>query len=181
MWEHGGSRRIVKSQSLMPHSGGFKEECCGSGGKACLSCQSVAQETKAVRYFECGIQPRAGMAELADAADSKSAGPCGHGGSTPPPGTRMFRINNLQLRPRPYRHIVSGATKRRPSAQSAYAHFYTCRNAPAGQPIALPSAVSTAHRSHTNGYRLPCGLHTLCAQEENPCSSPIANHSIHNG
>ena len=27
------------------------------------------------------------MAELADAADSKSAGPCGHGGSTPPPGT----------------------------------------------------------------------------------------------
>src|ERR1700677_874349 len=31
--------------------------------------------------------PEAGMAELADAADSKSAGPCGHGGSTPPPGT----------------------------------------------------------------------------------------------
>src|SRR5580693_7600194 len=30
---------------------------------------------------------QAGMAELADAADSKSAGPCGHGGSTPPPGT----------------------------------------------------------------------------------------------
>ena len=30
---------------------------------------------------------RAGMAELADAADSKSADPCGHGGSTPPPGT----------------------------------------------------------------------------------------------
>jgi hypothetical protein len=29
----------------------------------------------------------AGMAELADAADSKSADPCGHGGSTPPPGT----------------------------------------------------------------------------------------------
>jgi hypothetical protein len=27
------------------------------------------------------------MAELADAADSKSADPCGHGGSTPPPGT----------------------------------------------------------------------------------------------
>ncbi len=31
--------------------------------------------------------PNAGMAELADAADSKSADPCGHGGSTPPPGT----------------------------------------------------------------------------------------------
>jgi hypothetical protein len=32
----------------------------------------------------------AGMAELADAADSKSAGPRGHGGSTPPPGTNDF-------------------------------------------------------------------------------------------
>jgi hypothetical protein len=38
---------------------------------------------------EVRIQKRskAGMAELADAADSKSADPCGHGGSTPPPGT----------------------------------------------------------------------------------------------
>ena len=27
------------------------------------------------------------MAELADAADSKSADPCDRGGSTPPPGT----------------------------------------------------------------------------------------------
>jgi hypothetical protein len=31
--------------------------------------------------------PLAGMAELADAADSKSADPCDRGGSTPPPGT----------------------------------------------------------------------------------------------
>jgi hypothetical protein len=35
--------------------------------------------------------PLAGMAELADAADSKSAGPCGHGGSTPPPGTNKTK------------------------------------------------------------------------------------------
>jgi hypothetical protein len=35
----------------------------------------------------------AGMAELADAADSKSADPCGRGGSTPPPGTN--KINGL--------------------------------------------------------------------------------------
>lgn len=31
------------------------------------------------------------MAELADAADSKSADPCGHGGSTPPPGTMISK------------------------------------------------------------------------------------------
>ena len=48
---------------------------------------AVAPRSRAVRYFESGFPPRAGMAELADAADSKSAGPCGHGGSTPPPGT----------------------------------------------------------------------------------------------
>ena len=34
---------------------------------------------------------KAGMAELADAADSKSADPCGHGGSTPPPGTNKTK------------------------------------------------------------------------------------------
>ncbi len=33
----------------------------------------------------------AGMAELADAADSKSADPCDRGGSTPPPGTKIIR------------------------------------------------------------------------------------------
>ena len=45
-----------------------------------------------MRYF--GKTPsKAGMAELADAADSKSADPCGHGGSTPPPGTMI--INDL--------------------------------------------------------------------------------------
>jgi hypothetical protein len=39
----------------------------------------------------------AGMAELADAADSKSADPCGHGGSTPPPGTssNFLRISRM--------------------------------------------------------------------------------------
>jgi hypothetical protein len=30
------------------------------------------------------------MAELADAADSKSADPCDRGGSTPPPGTNVY-------------------------------------------------------------------------------------------
>ena len=39
----------------------------------------------------------AGMAELADAADSKSAGPRGHGGSTPPPGTNSILLNLLDL------------------------------------------------------------------------------------
>ena len=46
-----------------------------------------------IQHKPCAIlaladPPLAGMAELADAADSKSAGPCGHGGSTPPPGTK---------------------------------------------------------------------------------------------
>ncbi len=48
----------------------------------------VAKGVMAMRYFGSRSPPEAGMAELADAADSKSAGPCGHGGSTPPPGTR---------------------------------------------------------------------------------------------
>src|ERR1700752_4847907 len=39
-----------------------------------------------VQFFQ-ELRRQAGMAELADAADSKSADPCGHGGSTPPPGT----------------------------------------------------------------------------------------------
>src|ERR1700753_346684 len=37
------------------------------------------------------------MAELADAADSKSADPCGRGGSTPPPGTNLFYSVLFQL------------------------------------------------------------------------------------
>ena len=36
-------------------------------------------------------ESQAGMAELADAADSKSADPCGRGGSTPPPGTNKIK------------------------------------------------------------------------------------------
>ena len=46
------------------------------------------------------IPTPAGMAELADAADSKSAGPCGHGGSTPPPGTKLklHKIGRTQER-----------------------------------------------------------------------------------
>jgi hypothetical protein len=47
-----------------------------------------------MRYFE-SPPPLAGMAELADAADSKSADPCGHGGSTPPPGTNSFYLESL--------------------------------------------------------------------------------------
>ena len=46
-----------------------------------------------VRYFPWTLA-RAGMAELADAADSKSADPCGHGGSTPPPGTSLKHYYN---------------------------------------------------------------------------------------
>jgi hypothetical protein len=43
-----------------------------------------------VRLCDTGVTvlfPFAGMAELADAADSKSAGPRALGGSIPPPGT----------------------------------------------------------------------------------------------
>jgi hypothetical protein len=47
----------------------------------------VACSVSPVRYLHLPTT-RAGMAELADAADSKSADPCGHGGSTPPPGTK---------------------------------------------------------------------------------------------
>jgi len=36
----------------------------------------------------------AGMAELADAADSKSADPCGRGGSTSLPAPNIFNSNN---------------------------------------------------------------------------------------
>jgi hypothetical protein len=44
------------------------------------------------------LEQHAGMAELADAADSKSADPCGHGGSTPPPGTnKAERLDGIGL------------------------------------------------------------------------------------
>src|ERR1039458_6573347 len=60
---------------------------CGVAGAA-----AVANRAKAMRYFGSRRPPKAGMAELADAADSKSAGPCGHGGSTPPPGTMIKHL-----------------------------------------------------------------------------------------
>ncbi len=44
------------------------------------------------------------MAELADAADSKSAGTWYLGGSTPPPGTSNFGFN--RLRPLPSTPLV---------------------------------------------------------------------------
>jgi hypothetical protein len=53
----------------------------------------AAHSSQRAIYSECPPL-HAGMAELADAADSKSAGPCGHGGSTPPPGTKQ----NKELR-----------------------------------------------------------------------------------
>jgi hypothetical protein len=60
---------------------------------------TAAQAGKAIRV--CAILKsvpfQAGMAELADAADSKSADPCGRGGSTPPPGTKtIFRMSCLE-------------------------------------------------------------------------------------
>ena len=65
-------------------------------------CRAVLLCPKAQAVYELGLcvslcdtavgsYPRAGMAELADAADSKSADPCGHGGSTPPPGTNKIK------------------------------------------------------------------------------------------
>ena len=57
--------------------------------------ETVAEKVTAVRYFLKQTPPKAGMAELADAADSKSAGPCGHGGSTPPPGTILKYLFTL--------------------------------------------------------------------------------------
>jgi hypothetical protein len=54
----------------------------------------LADRRSAVRYFGSRTHPSAGMAELADAADSKSADPCGHGGSTPPPGTMLKLFEN---------------------------------------------------------------------------------------
>src|SRR6185503_8585040 len=58
----------------------------------------LADRRSAVRYFGSRTHPSAGMAELADAADSKSADPCGHGGSTPPPGTMLKLFENHYLR-----------------------------------------------------------------------------------
>ena len=54
-------------------------------GLAALLLRGTESDAYAI-LGECNPNP-AGMAELADAADSKSADPCGHGGSTPPPGT----------------------------------------------------------------------------------------------
>ena len=51
-----------------------------------LRCERSGPATYAYAILSLELAP-AGMAELADAADSKSADPCGHGGSTPPPGT----------------------------------------------------------------------------------------------
>ena len=48
-------------------------------------------------HFASSLEWQAGMAELADAADSKSADPCGHGGSTPPPGTIKTLRGGLAL------------------------------------------------------------------------------------
>src|SRR5579862_3792456 len=56
----------------------------------------AAHSSQRAIYSECPPL-HAGMAELADAADSKSAGPCGHGGSTPPPGTSLKCIQLQQF------------------------------------------------------------------------------------
>src|SRR5579875_2399404 len=68
-----------------------KHSCDTGSGLACSACGAplalpVKQGTE-----------HAGMAELADAADSKSADPCDRGGSTPPPGTIKSLQNLPQL------------------------------------------------------------------------------------
>src|ERR1019366_4049109 len=73
----------------------------GSAGRTGQRCGAryVARSARPVRYFLSRHPPYAGMAELADAADSKSADPCGHGGSTPPPGTIKSISYKVFLRP----------------------------------------------------------------------------------
>jgi hypothetical protein len=53
-----------------------------------------------LRYY---LRPQAEVAELADAQDSKSCAPCGHGGSTPPFGT----MRTSDLHPIPNRQQSS--------------------------------------------------------------------------
>ena len=81
-----GERRAL-SAGLRPNEGAA---LAGNVSPAVRAVQRMANRVKAMRYFGCRRPPEAGMAELADAADSKSAGPCGHGGSTPPPGTNLI-------------------------------------------------------------------------------------------
>ena len=52
------------------------------------------------------------MAELADAADSKSADPCGHGGSTPPPGTNKTKEYPSRKIERQNRDVTIGCFRR---------------------------------------------------------------------
>jgi hypothetical protein len=55
------------------------------------------------------------MAELADAADSKSADPCDRGGSTPPPGTNVylgFQRNGLSVLERQFWAVHVGISGR---------------------------------------------------------------------
>ena len=77
MWKAGCVRVATRSGAAIP-------------GLATQASQSVADKARLMRYLGSGIPSQAGMAELADAADSKSADPCGHGGSTPPPGTQVI-------------------------------------------------------------------------------------------
>ena len=56
-----------------------------------LHLRTLLIESSQVLEINTVLTRSAGMAELADAADSKSADPCGHGGSTPPPGTIIQR------------------------------------------------------------------------------------------
>jgi hypothetical protein len=48
------------------------------------------------------------MAELADAADSKSAGPQIRGGSTPPPGTSTFGVSGIEIPRQQFVDAVDG-------------------------------------------------------------------------
>ena len=67
------------------------------------------------------------MAELADAADSKSADPCGHGGSTPPPGTNKTNsLDGIGLskseRPKSFGGCSDGCWLRQTSAEKKKAY-----------------------------------------------------------
>ncbi len=72
-------------------------------GFACAAACGVWRTARSYAILWKQNPTQAGMAELADAADSKSAGPCGHGGSTPPPGTRVREVENQSFTnyPRP--------------------------------------------------------------------------------
>ena len=101
----------------------------------------------------------AGMAELADAADSKSADPCGHGGSTPPPGTSL----NLRI------GVFHCAQK---CAHSVPKFPSPARNS---EPFSLPLTRFSEQMTH----KQTTAQH-LDIRRERPCSDVGQNSGVHN-